>query len=262
MIFSWLKDNRRRQILAKPFPPEWLAYLRQNVAHYSCLSEAEQAKLRDDLRIFVAEKRWEGCGGLDVSDEMKVTIAALACLLVLGLHIDSFNRVPTILVYPRGFQIPSKYHGTDVIFEGHAAIGQAIYRGPVILSWEDALAEARQPGGGINVVFHEFAHELDMLNGAVDGTPPLDSDQQTARWQRVMSREFDRLAVASGRGRATLLDHYGAHNEAEFFAVATECFFDQPGEMQRRHPRLYDLLKGYYRQDPAARSPQSRNPVS
>src|SRR2546421_13010855 len=128
MIFSWLKENRRRQILAKPFPPEWLSYLRQNVVHYSWLTEAEQAKLRDYLRIFVAEKRWEGCGGLEVSDEMKVTIAALACLPALGLDIDSFNRVPTILVYPRGFQIPSKYHGTDGIFEGRAAAGQAAYR--------------------------------------------------------------------------------------------------------------------------------------
>jgi MtfA peptidase len=256
MIFSWLKEHRRRQILAKPFPPEWLSYLRQDVAHYSWLTEAEQAKLRDDLRIFVAEKRWEGCGGLEVSDEMKVTIAALACLLVLGLDIDSFNRVPTILVYPRGFQIPSKYHGTDVIYEGRSAIGQAVYRGPVILSWEDVLAAAREPGRGDNLVFHEFAHELDMLNGAVDGTPPLENDRKIERWQRIMSREFDCLAAASERGRATLLDHYGAVDEGEFFAVATECFFDQPWEMQRRHPRLYDLLKGYYRQDPAARAPQ------
>jgi MtfA peptidase len=260
MLFSWLKSNRRRTLLAEPFPSEWLSYLHKNVLHYSWLSEAEQARLRDDLRVFSAEKHWEGCGGLEINDEMKVTVAAHACLLILGLNIDCYNRVPTILIYPSGFQIPSKYDGTDVIFEGDAAIGQAVYRGPVILSWEDVLAEGRDPGGGRNVVFHEFAHELDMLNGSIDGTPLLETDELTQRWQQVMTREFERLIAASDRGQATLLDDYGATNEGEFFAVATECFFNQPVEMQRRHRRLYELLREYYRQDPAARSSRKAPP--
>src|SRR5262249_13031457 len=159
--------------------------------------------------------------------------------------VDCFQRVPTILVYPTGFQTPSKFHGTDVVFDGDAAIGQAVYRGPVILSWEDVLAEGRNPGGG-NVVFHEFAHELDMLNGSVEGTPLLETKEQTERWHKVMTHEYERLVAMSDRGRATLLDAYGAQDEGEFFAVATECFFNQPVAMQRRHRRLYELLREYY----------------
>src|SRR5207245_11346905 len=129
----------------------------------------EKAQLRDDVRVCIAEKRWEGCGGLELTDEMKVTIAAQACLLVLHLPPDDpYARVTSILIYPRGFLMPSQYRGTDVIFErGHAALGQAVYRGPVIISWEHALSEGRNPQEGRNVVFHEFAHQLDMLNGVV-----------------------------------------------------------------------------------------------
>jgi Mlc titration factor MtfA (ptsG expression regulator) len=122
-----------------------------------------------------------------------------------------------------------------------------------VLSWEEVLDGARHPGVGQNLVFHEFTHQLDMLDGSIDGTPPLDTSEQAKRWHRVMTSEFNRLIRASERGRATLLDQYGATDEGEFFAVATECFFDQPVEMARRHPELYELLREYYRQDPATR---------
>src|SRR5437870_5437994 len=167
MFLSWLKRNRRLKILSEPFPEEWLQYLQKNVAHYAYLSDEEKAKLRADLRIFMALKRWEGCGGLQITDEMKVTIAAQACLLVLNLDPDDYYaRVSSILVYSSGFVIPGRFHGTDVIYEdGEAVSGQAVYRGPVILSWEDVLAEGRDPSEGKNLVFHEFAHQLDMLDG-------------------------------------------------------------------------------------------------
>jgi Mlc titration factor MtfA (ptsG expression regulator) len=261
MFLSWLRQRRRRRLLAEPFPETWLHYLNSNVAHYSHLPEVDQAQLRDDLRVFIAEKRWEGCGGLQLTDEMKVTIAAQACLLVLHLpRDDPYARVTSILIYPRGFLIPSQYRGTDVVFDrGHAVLGQAVYRGPVIISWEHALSEGRNPQEGRNVVFHEFAHQLDMLNGMVDGTPDLRGvPVSPERWHSVMGREFRRLSDASEQGRATLLDEYGATNEGEFFAVATECFFDRPLDMHRRHPRLYELLRDYYRQDPAARASTER----
>jgi hypothetical protein len=255
MLFSWLRQRRRRKILAQPFPAEWLPYLQRNVAHYRYLSEAEQARLRDDLRIFIAEKHWEGCGGLVITDEIKVTIAAQACLLVLGLEHNYFDRVLSILVYPHGYRAAESDLAPlgDAGNTGAALLGQAHYRGPVILSWAEVLSDGRHPAAGKNLVFHEFAHQLDMLDGVINGTPPLGSRQQQQRWKEVMTKEYEKLIDASRHGRATVLDKYGATNEAEFFAVATECFFERPSAMQQRHPRLYELLRDYYHQDPARR---------
>jgi Mlc titration factor MtfA (ptsG expression regulator) len=255
MIFSWLKQRRRRRIVAEPFPPAWLEYLTRNVAHYRFLSEREQAKLRDDLRIFLAEKHWEGCGGLIVTDEIKVSISAQAMLLVLALDHDYFNRVLSILVYPHGYQGPREQYGPDgQIHEGgEGRLGEAHYRGPVVLSWEEVRRDGRHPSRGRNVVFHEFAHQLDMLDGVVNGTPPLPTAEEGRRWKEIMTTEYQRLVQASEHGRATLLDQYGTTNAAEFFAVCTECFFDRPVEMAERHPDLYNLLRSYYRQDPAER---------
>jgi Mlc titration factor MtfA (ptsG expression regulator) len=255
MMFSWLRRRRRRKLLAQPFPPAWLEYLRRNVGHYECLSEAEQAKLRDDLRVFIAEKNWEGCGGLTMTDEIKVTIAAQASLLVLGLQHHYFERVLSILVYPRAYRGPRDERGQDGLIHarGLPRLGEAHYRGPVVLSWDDVLEEGRNPSQGQNVVYHEFAHQLDMLNGVVDGTPLLETPEQYRRWREVMTEEYHKLIEASVYGRATLLDQYGTTNEAEFFAVATECFFDRPSQLARRHPRLYEILRDYYHQDPAAR---------
>lgn len=257
MLFSWLRRRRRARILAQPFPTGWLAYLRKNVRHYQFLSEAEQAKLRDDLRLFVAEKRWEGCGGLEMTDEIKVTIAAQACLLVLGLEHSCFDRVQSILVYPYGYRAPAPDLPPlgAIVDENHARLGEAHYRGPVVLSWAEVVHDSRHPSYGKNLVVHEFAHQLDMLDGAINGTPPLRGPEQAERWKDVMSREYAALKAASAQGRATLLDDYGAKNEAEFFAVATECFFDRPVELARFHPRLYELLRDYFHQDPAGRCP-------
>jgi Mlc titration factor MtfA (ptsG expression regulator) len=255
MVFSWLRQRRRRRILSQPFPPAWLEYLRQNVAHYRFLSESEKSKLRDDIRIFIEEKNWEGCGGLQMTDEIKVTIAAMACLLVLGMEHNYFDRVKSILVYPTAYVAPeSTDRGTGIVDEmGEARLGEAWYRGPVVLSWDEARADGRLRHRGHNVVFHEFAHQLDMLDGAIDGTPPLASAKESQRWHNVMTAEYERLVRKAEEGRATLLDSYGATNEGEFFAVATECFFERPVEMSTRHPQLYELLRDYYKQDPAKR---------
>jgi Mlc titration factor MtfA (ptsG expression regulator) len=253
MIFSWLRARRRRKLLAQPFPDAWLPYLEQ-VAHYRYLSPQEQARLRDSLRIFVAEKNWEGCGGLTLTDEMKVIVAAHACLMTLGLEGEPFRGLASILVYPSGYAVPEErwYEGWSIAGEA-ARAGEAWYRGPVVLSWDDVRRDARHPGEGTNLVWHEFAHQLDMLDRSTNGTPPLADRRQRRRWHEVMTAEFEQLAQDAREGRATLLDAYGAENEAEFFAVATECFFDCPAELRARHPRLYELLSEYYRQDPAAR---------
>jgi Mlc titration factor MtfA (ptsG expression regulator) len=258
MFFSWLRRRRRAKLVAQPFPPEWLTFLLKNVAHYQHLSASEQARLRDDLRIFIAEKHWEGCGGLKMSDEIKVTIAAQACLLVLGMKHNYFDRVLSILVYPRGYRVAAEDETRDgpIFDQRNARLGEAHYRGPVVLSWAEVLSDGRSPSTGHNLVFHEFAHQLDFLDGVVDGTPPLKDAAQARRWHDVMTAEYQRLIRESASGKATVLDQYGTTNEAEFFAVATECFFDQPVALKQRHAQLYDLLKEYYQQDPAAQCAQ------
>ena len=253
MIFGWFRRRRRRKILSAPFPEPWLACLDRNVWHYALLSEDERRKLRDDLRIFVAEKNWEGCGGLVLIDEIRVTIAAQIALLVLGLDHDYFSSVKSILVYPAAYAVPVQARGSLIVGEVDARLGEAWYRGPVILSWDAALAGGRGRARGQNLVLHEFAHQIDMQDRDVDGTPPLKDLAQLQQWQAVMADEFEELHRISRRGGRSLLDQYGVTSEAEFFSVATECFFERSRAMRLKHRRLYDTLRLYYGQDPAAR---------
>lgn len=254
MLLSWLKNRRRRQLLALPFPSAWLEYLHKNVLMYERLTESEKATLRGQLRILVAEKNWEGCGGLSITDEIKVTIAAQACLLLLGIDHDSFERVQSILVYPSGYRSPEGWVGPDgVVHLDTGLLGEAWYHGPVILAWDNVLAGGQNIQDGRNVVLHEFAHQLDYLDGIADGTPPLGNRAQYRKWHDVMNAEYARLVEESEHGKPRVLDAYGATSPAEFFAVATECFFEKPVQMNRRHPQLYDILREYYCQDSARR---------
>ena len=247
MIFQWLKRRRRRALFAEPIPADWGGWLRENVAAWRHLTDAERAKLLDITRVLIAEKDWEGCGGLTMTDEIKVTIAAQAGLLLLGLPHDYYPNVHTILVYPSGYRLPL---GDDRPGEpvhrpvlGHASMG-----GPVVLSWRSAMAGGVNAKDGRNLVFHEFAHTLDMLDGAVDGTPPL-LRRQRQRWFDIMTAEYEALRA---RRRAKVIDLYGATNVAEFFAVIVESFFEQPDRLRRHHDELYAVLKDVFGQDPAA----------
>ncbi len=256
MLFRWLKKRRRTKLLALSFPAGWDAILEKNVRHVGELSDAERFKLRDLVHIFVAEKNWEGCHGLQMTDEIKVTIAAQACLLLVGIGDLAFDHVLSILVYPTPYVAPGKMITTGgLVLEGDSnRLGEAWYRGPVILSWADALASGRGETVGHNLVIHEFAHQLDMLNDrVVDGTPPLDTNEQYERWQDVMGTEYEQLVETCRHGHRSLLDCYGATNVAEFFAVATECFFERPDRLQLRQPALYAVLRDFYQQDPAKR---------
>jgi Mlc titration factor MtfA (ptsG expression regulator) len=253
MLFAWLKNRRRRKLLAEPFPAAWLAVLEKAVGHYRVLPEAGQRKLRDAVRFMIAEKGWEGCRGLEMTDEIRVTIAALASILILGFDDFYFDNVQTILVYPSEYVVKEEraIAGGAILEEESDRLGEAHHRGPVILSWEETRANAIEPGCGSNLVFHEFAHQIDMRNGAMDGIPNLDSNELAERWSRIMDVEYRRLQRAERRREQTLLDPYGANDPAEFFAVATECFFDAPQAMAAEHQELYQLLRDYYRQDPA-----------
>ena len=261
MLLRWLKDRRRRQLRAAPFPEAWQQILFSNVAMSTRLTDAEQDRLRGDIQVLVAEKNWEGCNGVVMTDEIKVTIAAQISLLVLAFEEQFFDNVLSILVYPHSYTTRGAMEAPGgLIVQGESlVIGQAVYRGPVILSWPDVIDGARGPNWGRNVVFHEFAHQLDMLNGRnVDGNPPLETREQFDRWQQVNDAEYARLTHACRLGHPTLLDCYGATNRAEFFAVATECFFQLPHEFAEIHPELYDVLRTFYKQDPGLRVTHQR----
>ncbi len=196
----------------------------------------------------VGEKHWEGCDGLVVSDEMKVTIAANASLMLLGVENFYFDNVRTILIYPRVF---ARRQDAGLLAGGveHRS-GEAWQGGPIVLSWQNALQGGRNEDDGQNVVVHEFAHALDGLDGEMGGNIAFDSGEDSDAWQQVVTHEHTMLVEAAQHHRPTLLDHYGATNRAEFFAVATETFFERPRELEREHAQLFSLLQKYYRVDP------------
>lgn len=254
MLLKWFRRRRRKKILTHPFPDEWEVIIRQNVFHDRQLDKAQQSRLRQLIQILVAEKNWEGCQGIEITDEIKVTIAAQAGLMVLGLDDVYFDHVLSILVYPDSYIA----HGVEitragvVVEGGQARLGEAWWRGPVILSWADVLAGGRQETPGHNLVFHEFAHQLDMMNGqTVDGTPPLENDQQLKRWVDVLQPEYEQLVEDCRHRRHGFIDCYGATNVAEFFAVLTEEFFERPLSLMNHKPEVYRVLQNYFRLDPA-----------
>ena len=257
-MFDWFSERRRKKLTQAPFPSLWEEIIRHNVAHYCMLAEDERAHLRALIQVFIAEKNWEGAGGLELDDEIRVTIAAQACLLVLGLPHNYYRNVQSIIVYPSTVVPPQRKRGSFENTVGPVEIelpilGQAFQQGPVIVVWDAALRGGRHPELGHNVIYHEFAHKLDMIDDAADGTPPLRDRAEYRDWVLICSREYQRLRHDAAKGRKSFLDAYGATNEAEFFAVATEQFFDQPQLMLEHAPDLYRVLQEYYRQNPAGR---------
>lgn len=266
-MFGWFRERRRRKILQTPFPETWRQILREMVLHYSYLDSDEKYRLEQLVQIFIAEKNFEGCGGLELSEEIKVVVATQACLLVLGLPPCQYLQLDSVLVYPTTVALPpsrlSVFAGPPMIVPDRQAIlGMASLHGPVILVWDAVQRGARHPEQGHNVVYHEFAHILDMRDGTADGTPELHNRKLYRKWVDICSKEFFRLQQDAERGRKTFLDPYGAVHEAEFFAVATEFFFDRPIRMAREHAELYMVLSAYYRQDTAARERRYRREVA
>jgi Mlc titration factor MtfA (ptsG expression regulator) len=253
MIFSWLKDRRRRELLQQPFPQAWETWLAANVGLFPMLPAPQQARLRDLVKVFTAEKNWEGCGGQTIDDEIRVTVAAQASLLVLAIEPGYyFDGVASILVYPDLYLVPERRReGPLVVEDDTEMLGQFAHEGAISLSWKEVLETGRDPADGQNLVMHEFAHYLDAAYGRSWGFPEV-SRSEHAKWRRVIGEEYDRLVRQARRGRPTLLDQYGVIDEGEFFAVATECFFERPHALRRRHQELYRVLQGFYRQDPAA----------
>lgn len=256
MVFAWLTERRRQALLTEPFPAAWSDVLHRDMPVYDCLTPEEQSRLRDLLYIFISEKNWEGCGGLTLTDEIKVAIAGQASLLILNLEREIYPNVESILVYPAAFFAKQPSIAPDgVVNEApRGLLGEAWSTGPVIVSWADAHEGGINPTDGRNVVYHEFAHKLDMRDGSADGVPRLAEDVQYETWARVMSAEYADLVKRAEHRQKSLLDSYGAVNAGEFFAVATECFFEKSVRLRETHGDLYEILSGFYRQDPAARA--------
>ena len=270
--------RQRRRWAARPFPQSWRRILRRRMPLYRRLPADLQRQLRRHVQVFLAEKPFVGCAGLEVTEEMRVTVAAQACLLRLNRGGALFPECRQVLLYPAGFVVDRVHaEAGGVLREQRRALaGESWSQGQVILSWQDVVEGARIADDGHNVVLHEFAHQLDQESGSANGAPRLASAAAHARWARVMGSEFAALQArirarerpmawpswpAAGpldEGAAAppahetpdLISDYGATNEAEFFAVVTEVFFEQAAALAARHPALFALLRDYYAVDP------------
>jgi MtfA peptidase len=257
MVFSWIRARRRRRWLREPFPNEWREALSKRVRHYQYLDGAKREWLEGVVRVLIEEKDWVGGQGFALADEMKVTIAGYAGVMTLGLPEPYyFDRLMTIIVYPNDY-LPrrSRFDVKSPVMPSGPRLGESWHRGPVIVSWAEIAGQKKRPGN--NLVIHEFSHHVDGLDGDVDGTPPMIDGERARNWYRVTEDEFERLRQEAKQGEATLLDRYGASNRAEFFAVASECFFERPRAMRERHPELYRVLSDFYCQDIAAWLPDA-----
>lgn len=248
--------HQRRRVAERAFPAVWRAILRRRVPLVRRLPVDLQLQLKKHMQIFIAEKNFIGCAGLEITDEMRVVIAAQACLLLLNRKTDYFGKVRQILVYPAAFVV----HRTSVESGGvqqehrQTLAGESWSQGQVILSWQDTLEGSNVANDGRNVVIHEFAHQLDQENGAAQGAPPPslgDTQYSARRWSGVFQAAFVQLRAEVERGHHGLLHHYGAQDPAEFFAVVSEAFYEQAQALEHAYPALYQELRGYYKVDPA-----------
>ena len=246
-------ERRRGWIRWQSFPQEWQRILSQRVPYFQQLPTELQRQLQQHIQVFIAEKPLIGCAGLVVNDEMRVTIAAQACLLLLNnSQAACFEGLRQVLLYPGAFVVERPHtDGAGVLRDQRLALaGESWSQGQVILSWEDVVAGAADVGDGRNVVIHEFAHQLDQESGPANGAPRLPDRRLYRTWSAVFSEEFRRLQVQVQAQLPTLLGDYAATSPAEFFAVASEVFFEQPHQRLAEHPALYAQLRGFYRIDP------------
>jgi len=255
-FFTWfavklLRQRRYNKLFLKPLSQDWISILEKNVALYSKLPDGLQKELHGHVQQFLDKKEFLG-KDLRVTDEIKLTIAGNACLLLLQGKKRKFEKFKTIIVYPNTFMSKEvKYDGSLAHQEYSARAGESWVRGPIVLSWKDTLKGSRKAGDGCNVVLHEFAHKLDEQNDIMDGLPILREKSDYEEWRDVFRKEYDALVKRAKRRKNKILDEYGTTSPPEFFAVATESFFEKPKRMQKKLPDLYAQLKKFYQVDPA-----------
>jgi Mlc titration factor MtfA (ptsG expression regulator) len=254
-MFNWWRRLTRAQVLAETFPDEFRQLLLRRVPLVRQLPDADRAKLEALVRVFLSEKSLEGAGGLELDDEMRIVIAARACLLVLHrVELDDplYPELSSVVVYPSSYRVRETQQDGYVVIEGEETrLGESWTRGVVVLSWDAVVTGGANREDGHDVVLHEFAHQLDAEDGLMDGTPELDDRRRYAAWSRIAGAEFTALQEAVERHKKTTLDAYGASNEPEFFAVAVEAFFEKPLRLRHDHPELYAELVVFFRLDPA-----------
>jgi Mlc titration factor MtfA (ptsG expression regulator) len=250
----FLVARRRRKLRAKPFPAAWRRILHRRVPLYGRLPAQLRTQLEGHMQVFLAEKSFSGCDGFEIDDEVRVTIAAQACLLILNRATGYYPGLRRILVYPGAFIVERLRPEPSGVLQEHREVlsGESWTHGQVVLSWQDVVEGAAIPDDGRNVAIHEFAHQLDQEKGFANGAPLLGRRERYARWSHVLGEEFARLRERSFLMQPSLLSSYGAANPAEFFAVASEVFFEQPGAMAAEHPQLYGQLCDFYRVNPLA----------
>jgi len=247
-----LRNRRRRRLRSQPPDPAWRRVLEHRFVAFRRLGEEDRAELLAHTRVLLDEKRFEGCSGLELTDEIRVLIAAQASLLLLHRETDYYPGLLSILVYPDAYVVPVQFEtGGGLVVEEHVDhIGESWDTGSLIVSWKDVVRGAAGQDRGCNVVLHEFAHQIDGETGDTDGVPRIDDADLRERWIRVFEREFDRLCELADRRRRTFIDEYGASHPSEFFAVATEHFFMEPVPFSKRHAELYRVLSEFWKQDP------------
>jgi MtfA peptidase len=259
MVFAWLRSRRRRAILERPFPAAWREILRSGARQAAWLDEQEAGRLHGWIAVFLEEKRFEGCRGFEITDEVRILVAAQAGLVALGLPDLWFDGLKSVLVYPSDYLVPrvTPLAGGGELEWQEARVGETWSGGSMVLSWAGVRAGGRMRDGPRSVVIHECAHLVDLLDGEIDGVPPL-SRTTGRRWREAMATCRTRFDELLDEGRSVAFDDYAAESPAEFFAVASECFFQDPHRLRRHDAMLYDLLAEAYRQDPAARVPVRR----
>ncbi|MFH1744224.1 MAG: M90 family metallopeptidase [bacterium] len=246
------RESRRRRLVSMPFPSEWESVLQNDVPLYNRLPEPLKIQLRGLIRVFLDEKNFEGCGGLEINDRIRVCVAAQACVLLLNRKTDYYRKLGSILVYPHTYVAETSVSvDMQTIQEEVFRCGESWSFGTVVLAWDHVSHGARDIHDGHNVVLHEFAHQLDQEDGVADGTPLLGQRSNYVTWARILGAEYAELQRKVGLHRRDVLDEYGATNPAEFFAVATEAFFENPKQLKKKHPDLYDELMNFYKLDPS-----------
>lgn len=241
-MFGITRYLRRRSLKKKPFPDDWFEHLAAHVPFFGAMKGELRERFLEQLKLFAWEKDFVGAGGFEITDEVRVVVAAAAVRLTVHLDVSYYNRLTEIIVYPEAFRRPGE--------EGWV-LGEAHTWGTVVLAWQSVVLGLANQEDGHDTASHEFAHVLDRAGGAFDGTPELRAHAHYRPWAQVMTRNF-RALRRRGRRARKVLRRYGATNEAEFFAVATEAFFEKPEQMRKHTPDLYDELARFYGADPAA----------
>lgn len=249
---AWSKRRKRKRLLASELPAHQRALIEQSVPLVRRLPQDLRRKLDGKIALFLDQIKFVGCNGLEVTEAMRLSIAAQACLLVINTD-TWYQNLFTILIYPDAFRSRLREQDGYVVTERETArLGESWARGPVVLSWTDVEDGAADAHDGHNVVFHEFAHQIDDLSGHTNAIPILSKGQDFRDWEHAFVTAYDRHVRNVEHGHRTLFDAYGATSHVEFFAVSVEVFFEKPVALKREEPHVYEQLARLFRLDPAS----------